>query len=84
MSHAGWTLQVASDVQRDGLGLELMSRTGASVGEIFRGDAQHSIGVSLLATDVPPSVLEWFRAQARRALGDTYEDGTPIDWSRLP
>ena len=80
----GWRLQLASDIVRDGLGLELLSAADAITGEIFRCDADHSVSMTLWATHIPADVLAWFRSAARRELGDTFEDGRSVDWSQLP
>jgi G:T-mismatch repair DNA endonuclease (very short patch repair protein) len=41
-----WTTQVASDVQRDGLGLELLRKGGIVVADVFRCDADNSVSVT--------------------------------------
>jgi len=75
-----WTTQVASDVQRDGLGLELIRR-GRVVAAVFRCDAGHSISVTCFEDGVPLPVFEWFLCRAREELGRS-EDGTalPAAW----
>jgi hypothetical protein len=84
MEPHGWRVQVASDVIRDGLGLELISPTGDIAGEIFRCDADHSVSMTMWSADIPGETLAWFRSAAPRELGDTYEDGRLIDWTQIP
>ena len=66
----GYTLQLASDVlERDGLGLELYSPSGARIAEIFRDDETGDRRFhNFLPLDLPPTVLEWFLAEAARRL----------------
>ena len=69
--------QVASDVVRDGLGVELLSDTGAVLAEAFRWDARHTVTFSAFAEDLP---LAGIRMLIDRALDrlDPFEDGTPL------
>ena len=53
MGHHGWSLPVASDIARNGLGLELLSETGAVAAEIFPCDADHSLSTTPWETSVP-------------------------------
>lgn len=71
-----WKLQLAADVLRGGLALELVAGKRV-VAEVFRCDASHSVHVSTLGNDIPLEVLEWFLAQARAGLGP-FDDGTPL------
>lgn len=80
-----WSVQLASDVIRDGPGVELLSEeSGTVAAEIFRCDADRSISMTLWATDIPADILAWFGAVARLDLGTSYEDGSPIDWRQVP
>ena len=84
MKTEGWSVRIASDIVRDGLGMELLSREGTVSAEIFRCDGDHTLSRTIWATQIPTDVLVWFRTAARRELGDTYEDGTPVDWREVP
>lgn len=68
--------QVASDVHRDGLGLELLSGDEV-VAEVFRCDADHSLIITTFNNDVPLVVIEEFIAVARDRLRE-FHDGTPL------
>ena len=46
---------MASDVIRDGLGLELLDITGAVRAEVFRCDADHTVTVSHFEGNEAPS-----------------------------
>lgn len=69
--------QVASDVVRDGLGVELLSETGAVLAEVCRWDAKLTVTFSAFAEDLP---LAGVRMLIERALDrlDPFEDGTPL------
>ena len=43
--------QVASDVVRDGLGLELLDPTGNVVAEVFRADADKTLHINTFSYD---------------------------------
>lgn len=73
----GWNTQVASDVQRDGLGVELLNSRRSVVAEVFRCDANNSVFVNSFDNEIPLTVFEWFLQYARTQLGK-FEDGTPL------
>lgn len=68
--------QLASDVNRDGLGVELLSGDDV-VAEVFRRDADHSLIITTFNNDVPLVVIEEFIAAAQDRL-HTFEDGTSL------
>ena len=70
-------MQVASDVVRDGLGVELLAGDSEVVAEVFRCDADHSLILATFRGDVPLSALEDLIAYAREKL-EPFEDGTPL------
>jgi hypothetical protein len=74
---APWTLQVASDVIRDGLGIELLNHRDDIVAEVFRCDADLTVTVRVFEEGVPDDVLADLVARARATL-DRFEDGTPL------
>lgn len=69
-------MQTASDVQRDGLGVELISGDKV-VAEVFRCDADHSLIVTTFGHDLPLVALEELISFARDRLGE-FEDGAPL------
>lgn len=69
--------QVASDVLRDGLGVELIDADGNVLAEVFRCDADNSLTVSLFQAGVPFPQVEKLVLMARESLG-SFEDGTPL------
>ena len=73
---AGFRVQLASDVIRDGLGLELL-RADRVVAEVFRCDANRSLTVTTFDQNIPLTAMEAFIAMARVRLGD-FEDGSPL------
>lgn len=68
--------QVASDVVRDGLGMELLSGDQI-VAEVFRCDGDHSLIISTFDNNVPLIAIEELIAKARERLAE-FEDGTPL------
>lgn len=50
--------QVVSDVDRDGLGVELVPVVGVAVAEIFRCDADHTLSVTTFGEAIPLIALE--------------------------
>lgn len=73
----GFQLQFVSDVQRDGLGLELLNDGGEVVAEVFRSDANNSLEVSLFDVSLPFVEVERILKIARTGLG-TFEDGVAL------
>jgi hypothetical protein len=69
-------MQTASDVQRDGLGVELIAADKV-VAEVFRCDADHTLIVTTFGHDLPLVTIEELMAYARERLG-AFEDGTPL------
>jgi hypothetical protein len=70
--------QLASDVIRDGLALELLSESGEVLAEVFRSDREMTTRIAVFVPGIPARELEQLIAQARDRLG-TYEDGSPIN-----
>jgi len=72
-----WKTQLASDVVRDGLGVELLNERGQVVAEVFRCDADHSVKMRVFDDRVQEYVLQELLKIARSRL-DAFEDGTPL------
>jgi hypothetical protein len=81
MAH-NYTTQVASDVHRDGVGVELLSETGEVVAEVFRSDRDHMVLVSTFSFDVPLRALEQLLARAKDRL-NPFEDGASLDEAQV-
>jgi hypothetical protein len=73
-----WRIQVASDVIRDGLGVELVDRQNQVVAEVFRWDTDHTVSVSVFVEKIPLIALEMLIARAKERL-DPFEDGLPLN-----
>lgn len=68
---ARYTTLMASDVQRDGMGLELRSTVqgqARTVAEVFYSDAEHTLTLNTFDCDVPLEIIEELIAEARRRL----------------
>jgi len=69
---ARYTTLMASDLQRDGVGLELQStvqgQEARTVAEIFYADAEHTWTLNTFSCDVPLDIIEDLIAEARRRL----------------
>ena len=72
-----YRFQIASDVVRGGLGVELLDDAGDVVAEVFRCDANNSLTISLFAEELPFVQVEKLVQMARNELGQ-FEDGTPL------
>ena len=70
-------MQLASDVVRDGLGLELLGEPYRIVAEVFRCDADHTVTAYVYEDGIPPDILQELIDCARDRL-DPFEDGTPL------
>jgi hypothetical protein len=71
-----FTTQIASDIVRDGLGVELLS-AGNVVAEVFRSDKDNSLVIATFGNDIPLVEVERLVLRARRDLGP-FEDGTAL------
>jgi hypothetical protein len=71
-----WRTQLASDIVRDGLGVELIDVDDRVIAEVFRCDTDHSVTVAVFE-HLPLIVMEQFLETARRQLGE-FEDGSPL------
>lgn len=69
-------MQTASDIQRDGLGVELLA-DDTVVAEVFRCDADHTLCVTTFGNDLPLVAIEELLSFARQRLC-SFEDGTPF------
>ena len=78
---ARFKFQVASDVIRDGLGVELINESGEVVAEVFRCDRDHSVVVNTFSYEVSLDALEQLLAAARSRL-EPFEDGLPLGEAR--
>lgn len=69
-------MQTASDVHRDGLGVELLVGDMV-VAEVFRCDADHTLCISTFGHDLPLVAIEELVSYALERLR-SFEDGTPL------
>jgi hypothetical protein len=72
---AQFQTQVASDIVRDGLGIELVSADGDVLAEVFRCDVDRTVTFSAFATDLPLAAVRMLIERALDRL-DPFEDGT--------
>ncbi|MGZ2747768.1 hypothetical protein [Burkholderia stagnalis] len=72
-----YRIQVASDVLRDGLGIELTDADANVLAEVFRCDADNSLTISLFSEALPFAQIEELVLLAREELV-SFEDGTPL------
>jgi len=68
--------QVASDISRDGMGVELLDDSGEIIAEIFSSDRDRRVTVSTFGNDIHLRDIECLIRVARERLG-AFEDGTP-------
>jgi hypothetical protein len=81
MAHR-YTTQTASDVMRDGLGVELLSESGEPVAEVFRSDREHTVVLNTFSFDVPLEAVELLIARAKERL-EPFEDGSSLNTASL-
>jgi hypothetical protein len=74
---AHWRMQLASDVVRDGLGLELLDESGVVVAEVFRCDADHTVTIRIFFESVSDAAVDELVEHARVRL-EPFEDGRPL------
>lgn len=77
MEVAPFRFQLASDVIRDGLGVELLDHNHCVLAEIFRCDRDHTLTISLFTENLPFAAIEMLIDRAKLNL-DPFEDGTPL------
>jgi hypothetical protein len=75
---AGQTYEVVvgSDVDRDGMYLEVQDATKALVAEVFYSDRDATMTFTGYRADVPLPVVEWMIAEARKRLIPVAENGS--------
>lgn len=67
----------ASDVIRDGLGVELEGEDGNTLAEVFRCDQNKTLIVSTFGNDIAFDALEELMIWAKTYL-EPFEDGSPL------
>jgi len=72
-----WRTQVASDIIRDGLGVELIDAANQVVAEVFRCDADQTVSFSQFVESLPLSAIELLICRAKERLGP-FEGGLPL------
>jgi len=77
MGSAEYKMQLASDVERDGLGLELLGPNGGVVAEVFRSDRARTVVLTTFRDDVPLDAVQHLIGRALERL-DPFEDGAPL------
>ena len=77
-----YTTQVASDIDRDGIGVELVDESGKIVAEVFRSDQGHTLCVNTFSNEIPLEAIARLVARAKERL-EPFEDGTPLSSASL-
>ncbi len=72
-----YSMQTASDVQRDGLGAELLNEVHNVVAEVFRCDLNNTLTFCSWGEEIPLIHIEELIRYARNNLGG-FEDGNPL------
>ena len=79
-----YEIQIASDIIRDGLGVELVKKDSNSyetVAEIFRCDKDNSIIINTFNNDIDLQSFLMLMKSAKERL-HTFEDGTKVTWDK--
>ena len=74
-----YRIQMASDLDRDGMALELIDQNDDVLAEVFSCDKDHTVVLNTFKNDLPITALSFLLRSAMKRL-DTFEDGTPFDW----
>ena len=72
------TFMNASDIIRDGLGVEIVDENHQTVAEVFRRDADQTVVVNTFGNDLPLDALEELLSYARSYL-EPFENGSPLN-----
>jgi hypothetical protein len=78
----GFTTQVVSDVERGGVGIELVPLGGVAIAGVFRNDVNRTLSVQTFGAVVPAGALLALLGRARVKLGP-FEDSTPLSGAGL-
>jgi hypothetical protein len=78
MATSSFSFQLASDVIRDGMSLELLDANGEVVAEVFRSDVEHSVQLNTFQMGLAADAIRELAAAAVQRLGP-FEDGTPLE-----
>jgi len=79
----GWETQLASDIDRDGMGLELLDPSDAVAAEIFRSDREKTVIVTTFNNDISVEIVDLYYREALSRL-DPFEDGVPFSSVGVP
>lgn len=77
-----YSTQVASDIVRDGLGVELLDENLDVVAEVFRSDRDHTLLVNTFSYGIPLAAIELLIARAKERL-EPFEDGALLSKAAL-
>ena len=75
---ARYTLMNASDIVRDGLGVELVDMNQQTVAEAFRCDRDQTVVVNTFGNDIPLDAMSALLRYAQSYL-EPFENGKPLD-----
>lgn len=67
---------VGSDIQRDGMYLEVEDNAKAVLAEVFYSDRDNSMTFTSYRTDLPLPLVEWLIAHAKERLTPTSGNGS--------
>ena len=70
--------QIASDIQRDGIGIEMLEKRQGVVAEIFRNDRNKTLELLLFVGSIPLKAVLELSEKACRDL-DPFEDVPPLN-----
>ena len=73
----GWKTQLASDIKRDGMGLELIDPSGSVVAVSCRVDYFMRAKLTKFNNDIPLEIFDYYYQEALIRL-DPFEDGSSL------
>lgn len=76
ISRQSYGVTVGSDIQRDGMYLEIDDDAGAVLAEVFYHDGDHTMTFTGYRDDLPLPLVEWMIVQAKKRLIPLREGGS--------
>ncbi len=76
ISGQSYGVTVGSDIQRDGMYLEVDDAAGAVLAEVFYHDGDHTTTFTGYRDDLPLPLVEWMIVQAKERLIPVRENGS--------
>ena len=74
-SNGGYQFLMGSDIERDGMFMEMLDESGAYVAEVFYSDVTHNMVVTLERQSLPIEAVQELLSRSRLSLPPASEPG---------